>query len=278
MIITESSVWIAYPKTASTFVRDVLYNLYNVDRASIRKRWRMRGRSMKEIECPELRESGPRYGKPTLHGTVSQIPEEYQHLPIISVFRCPLDRLISLYEYGDWKKEVALPTDLEAIQEHYPDFLSLRFSDFLAYLKQYYGTSQLVVADHCFSLGALSADFLRFFLREPPRLGEDLVFDSWPHLRQSLADVKFLATHRLRDELVALLKEHGFHDQDLQFIQSKEKVNRSQRKQDGYFDDQLTKMVRHHEWLIFAFADEILDGETGAIERSAKSLNVDSMS
>jgi hypothetical protein len=103
MIITESSVWMNFPKSGSTFVRKALRHLYQTRRRDLLRRFRMRRRSMREIMCPNLGQghTEERRGRPTPHGVVSQIPPEFTHFPVISSIRNPLATLVFLYTYAD---------------------------------------------------------------------------------------------------------------------------------------------------------------------------------
>ena len=123
MIITESFVWINYPKTASTFVRNSLKELYEIKPLDFMKAWRFRSRFMKEVMCPELRPgTGERHGTPTPHGTVSQIPLIHKGLPVASAFRDPVDRYISLYNFGDWKSPDQMPESIDKIRETFSSY------------------------------------------------------------------------------------------------------------------------------------------------------------
>ena len=108
MIITDSFVFLNYPKTGSTFVREALSELYKKKQKK-RWPWSRNKRYFEMYEAPDVREmSQQRYGNPNPHGTYWQIPERAQHLPVYSVFRDPFRRVPSLYHYADWKKQEAL--------------------------------------------------------------------------------------------------------------------------------------------------------------------------
>jgi len=147
MIVTESFVWINYPKTASTFTREVLKELYAVRRLNLMKVWRFRSRFIKEVLCPELRPgTGSRHGTPTPHGTISQIPTDHWDLPVASAFRDPIERYVSLYNYGDWKVSDQMPEGIEKIRMRFPSYPDLGLADFIRYITFYYGKTSLRVA------------------------------------------------------------------------------------------------------------------------------------
>lgn len=251
MIITESFVWINYPKTASTFVRESLRSLYDCEPLNFRKRWRMRNRWIKEIDCPNLRPtSGNRYGTPTPHGTITQIPEAYRNLPIASAFRDLFSRYLSLYNYADWKNPAQYPASLEAIRLRFPTFPDLDFRSYLQYVRHFYGNAELRVGVEKFSVGPLSIDFLRFFTQPKQNTRDWLGFDSWAQIQHELSRITFLNTSHINQELQAWLSNFRYSEKDLEFLQQKAPSNVSKVNSDGReLDSTEIEELENIEWV-----------------------------
>lgn len=234
MIVTESFVWINYPKSGSTFVRRVLRELYKgYARAAKRGNRGFRlfrkpppERFFEELRVPELRvhkEAG-RAGAPTPHGTVSQIPEPFRHLPVVSSVREPVDRLKSAYVYGDWKREDVLFAPLEELRDRFPAFPDLSFFEFVE-MAFAFNSFELRVGGTPRLLGPLSADLLKFYLLRPIGPSGEAAFSSWAEVEGGLAPVTFLRQDHLSDDLADSLIRFGHRREDVAFIREKPKAN-----------------------------------------------------
>jgi hypothetical protein len=234
VIVTESFVWINYPKSGSTFVRRVLRELYkSYARAEKRGntgfrlfRKRRPERFFEELRVPELRirQDAGRAGAPTPHGTVSQIPEGFRHLPLVSSVREPVDRLKSAFIYGDWKREDVLFAPIEVLRARYPAFPGLSFFEFVE-MAFVFNAFELHVGTKVHRIGPLSADLLKFYLRRPLGLSGDAAFSSWADLESELAPVTFLRQDHLSDDLADALVRFGHRREDVDFIRQKPKAN-----------------------------------------------------
>lgn len=223
MIITESFVFLNYPKTGSTFVRRTLKELY-----SRKTRWfpPRRRRRLETFNAPNLRVAGgDRLGKPNPHGAYWQIPESAGNLPVYSVFRDPVRRVVSAYHYADWKKEVAFLDDPAAIRSRYPGFPELDLTGYLEYTKEF-SPLKLVVGPEEF--GPWAASFVHFFLKDSHEAAKaDLNFPGFDALKRAMGTVRFLNNENLNEELAEMLLHHGFSKGEVAFIRTKEKVNES---------------------------------------------------
>lgn len=258
MIITESFVWINYPKTGSTFVRECLRKLYQTPWIDLPKVLRMRGRFLEELKVPETRPGvGGREGKPTPHGRVSQIPTEHKNKPILSSIRGPVERLKSLYAYGDWRKLDQLPRVTSVILDKYPSFPNFDFTEFLAYRADLYQGSLITVGQASYNIGPQSADFLRFFSTLSPGLGENFNFRSWQDLRAQLGQTTFLHIDCLNQDLFNALISFGFKECDAGFVRDKPVVNKSQDcKIDGVPSETIVQ-IESSEWLLGAACESV---------------------
>jgi hypothetical protein len=228
MIITESFVWINFPKTGSTFAREVFRSMYAVSSFDFGKRLQFRGRWMREELVPETRPNfGQRFGRPTPHGRVAQIPTGFHHLPVVSAIRDPVKRAYSLYTYGDWKKSDQLPATFEEICEAFPAFPDLSFEDYLDFIRRFRGRNKISVGGSTYTLGAQSVDFVSFFARSENQELRLPAFASWETLAQQLAEVRFLHVEDLNHQLFDYLANLGFPKRYLRFILSMRKINES---------------------------------------------------
>lgn len=271
MIITESFIWINYPKTASSFVRDSLRELYEIRPRDFMKAWRFRSRSMREVLCPELRPgTGDRHGTPTPHGTVTQIPETERRLPIASAFRDPVERYISLYNYGDWKKPDQMPENIVEIRKTFPSYPDLGLADFIRYITFYYGRRKLKVGDMECSIGAHTADFLMFFTRKGSIRENVIEYDSWDSLQKEINAISFFNSENISHELHEWLSILKFHRKDIEFIMSKPRVNVSARSSDGKeLDAEFIRQVRESEWVLTACMKSNFRNVSAAIKAAA---------
>ena len=230
MIITDSFVFLNYPKTGSTFVREALSELYKKKQKK-RWPWSRNKRHFEMYQAPNVRDISPqRRGQPNPHGTYWQIPERARHLPVYSVFRDPLRRFVSAYHYADWKKKEALLDELDTIREKFPMFPELEISDFLAYIHTF-TRRKLTVGGIKYPW---AADFVHFFLRDADKADEKILeFSSRKVLQSAMGNVIFLNNSNLNQELADMLVTHGFDENDVAFIRTRAKSNVSRASQNS---------------------------------------------
>ncbi len=99
MIITDKHIFLNFPKTGSTFIREVLKQIY---------KWRNQNQKSKTVNKIKGRDLYieeflmPHYNLPEYkdqHGAWDQIPLKHKNKHVISVARNPVDRFISLYRF-----------------------------------------------------------------------------------------------------------------------------------------------------------------------------------
>jgi hypothetical protein len=286
MIITNSFVWVNYPKTGSTFVREVLREIYSkIESESnpnnkktlfnfkylIKKlerkfnNYSLRGlvelhlgnkkQWMLEILYPELRSSaGGRYGRPTPHGTISQIPKKFVDLPIVSAIRNPVSRYISTYNYSDWKKCDQLPDSRQAILSKFPDFPNLDFQTFLIYFDYYYKIGKCFIGSKAYDVGPLSYDFLNFFAGNALNDNKNFYFKEWSEINNIANKIKFLKFSSLNIDIYNFLIEKGFNKNDVSFVLNKNPVNESSKK--CAINNSTENYIKQNEWLLYRIFDE----------------------
>jgi hypothetical protein len=249
MIITESFVWINFPKTASTFVRECLRELYTIPWWNLAKKNRFKNRWMNELEMPLIFAPGiPRYGSPTPHGVFRQIPLEFQNLPVLSAVRDPVERLVSLYHYGDWKKQDALPRPLDEIRYQYPTFPEIEFEDFYKFM--YSEKNYIIVGNKNFFIGPQSHSLLNFFCNKSKiQHDQEIRFESWNQLSNLFKNISFISSKNISEDLCLLLASYSHDIKDLKFIMGKNKINVSIQKKININNETKNK-IYSNEWLL----------------------------
>jgi hypothetical protein len=213
VLVTSRFVVINLPKTGSSFVRQVIKRIY------ARRRWRWRAdRFLKELMLPRTRYAGV-----DQHGWVSQIPNAYRHLPIVSVVRNPYERMVSDYDFRWWADHPNLPA--EELQRRFPHFPDLSFDEFAEFWDV--KATQRLNGENPLGLGFQTVQFVNFFFlnygRALSSLGDDYVESG--AFREDMADVTFLRQERLRDELAAWLQRFDFSEAEVELCRTYPLVN-----------------------------------------------------
>lgn len=271
MIVTKDFVFINFPKTGSTFVRNVLKKVHYQQggkKEMIKQFLGLRSKSVLQKEfqtllLPELRDYNlsERYLQPREHGLRFQIPKEYKHLPIYSIKRSPLEVFVSLYEYRDWIKTLPLPEN--EVKLRFPTFPDLSFKEFLdfSFHFSYYDNHPKVKKST--SLNSFLSNYVLFFSSTNPF---DLI-NNWDDnsievFKRDMADVHFLENNNLNQELYQLLASYNYPSKEIDFILNASKQNVSKPKAKGYQDyysKELLDMVLNKTGLIFELFPEYLN-------------------
>jgi hypothetical protein len=261
MVITDQFVVLNMPKTGSTFVRDVLRRVYRKQVGQSRwhrilRRLGLRKRPLfEELMLPNdlLRGREPYRSQ---HGTYRQIPLEHRGKAILTVIRHPCDRLVSMYEFRDWARN---PVDNTAARAMFPSFPDLSFPEFVRFLDGFRLPRRLPDGKLNADIGEQTVLFFQFYARDPQTvLGSltDEYIDSGAY-RSDLADVTFLRTEFLNQDLHDYLLRHGFSEADVGFILQEKRIRppestrgEQQRWQD-YFTPELEADIRRRERLLY---------------------------
>lgn len=217
MLITDDFVMIHFPKTGTTFARDTIKKVYD---ASLKE--------YVELMLPIITDGKTNYsGVTSQHGTVQQIPSGDRNKQIISIFRNPFDRLISLYTFGWWKKYP--PVDINIITERFPSFPDIDFREYLD-LIDFFLIPKLLYAiglDASISIGLNTLQYIQYFSYSP--LDTLLkIADSGKtlsELKEDFPQIIFLNQENLREDLIVFLKEIHFKTDDLKVLVSSDKLN-----------------------------------------------------
>jgi hypothetical protein len=234
MLITSDFVILNVPKSGSSFVRQVIKEIYRRRRATAANQRRrlvehLRPKRsqreteklfLKELMLPNIRVPNR---PPDQHGTYLQIPPGFRALPVAAVLRNPYDKLVSDYEFGWWKRH--LPVSRDRIREVAPGFPNLTFEGFLK-MSELTAEAKLR-GPNANALGNLTIEFIQFFFKDP---AHTLVRFSDAYVDQRLfetemAPITFLRQDRLNEDLAKFLSQFGFDEGEIGFCLTHPKVN-----------------------------------------------------
>lgn len=273
MLITKRFVVLNFPKTGSTFVRKVIKKLHHADNIIGRNVLKpglpfngLRERIIpSEITAKEFRKNIREQ-----HATFSQIPEaDRRSKQIMSVFRNPLERYVSTYEYKWYAKNPFFRDNADCIKD-FPGFPDLSFSEYLEMqfkygVRQYAGEQKPEAA-----VGPASLQFIRFFFPNPGNIIANLTdqYIDGEDFRNDFPEIRFLHTENLNEELYQFLSEHGYPEDKIGFIRSageanKNRQNWAENDWKGYYTDGLLNKIKHYDRLLFKIFPEYNYQERG---------------
>lgn len=260
MIVTDRFVLLNYPRTGSTFVREVLRRLHGQENRGLLHslRGRLAGESSGFSELTHLidrTEMATKTRRRSQHGAFSQIPGRHREKPVVSVTRHPFDRLVSMYEHRFWRDHP--PAAPGAIRALFPEFPALTFAQYLDLLDVFDVPNVLKGQPLRADVGPQTLHFVRFYARDPDgaiaRLTDDAVDRG--ALADELGDVRFLHQESLARELVDFLRDVGFEDSETAFVLDAEPVNvtaaRRGRSWNQYLDPERARRLAHRERFLF---------------------------
>ena len=247
MLITDDFVMINFPKTASTFTREVLKEVYS-------------NKGFVELFLPGI--TNKRDGEVlNQHGVLRQIPFEHKEKPILSVIRNPFKRYESLYYYRWWEKHP--PADISTILKRYPHFPEISFEEYYEMIHIYGIKNMLGDIIPKIELGLHTTQFVQFYYNNPEQIYKE-INNSYIENKLFFNDLKkinFLHQENLVNELKAFLVKKGFSQEELSFIDTKEKVNVSKRENNNDLiveGSEIYEKIINREKLIFAIFPEYL--------------------
>jgi hypothetical protein len=254
MIITDRFVMLNYPKTGSSFTREILKQIHHTYDSAPSKVLKKLG-LMNKPPMTELMVSKGRGITNSQHGNYSQIPEEHRQKKLVSVVRNPLQRYISEYLYGWWKKNPdAFRAEIDQGFQHFPD---------LSFQEYYELISRSARSESGLDIGYETTRFIKFYFRNPKEvLGKlDAAYIESRRYRDDMPDVAFLRQENLNNELFEFLLGIGYPEKDIAFIKSAQRINVTHRERDqlavrDFFTEQMKEDVRKRDQLLFALFPE----------------------
>ncbi len=261
MLITDRFVMINFPKTGSSFAREVIRKaMRHPGSLAQRIAWKL---GKPRPTCTELlmkqRFFNPAFveTRDEAHGAYCQIPAEHRHKVIMSVVREPASRLVSLYEFRGWTRKIR--PSLEEIQAVFPHFPDLDFPEFYRLMMEVTHNASLPQGMRT-ELGPQTVQFIRFFARDP--LATMLALRDDTDLRadwdKHFPAVRFLHTEDLNKELHAFLLEMGMSRASIAFVENKEKSNVTERTKATYLTDAMLDDLAWRERFLYQLFPEYL--------------------
>ena len=267
MIITDDFVMINFPKTGSSFARAAIKKLYSRRCSTVRKVLSSIGLCNPgyiELMLPNINNSTHKFMHKHAkgqHGHVSQIPEKYRDRPVVSIVRNPFSRYISGYQFKWWEKYP--PQSDDVIFDKYPHFPNLSFDEFYSMKHEFGRKNRLRGIEPKVELGIYSIQFIQFYCRHPTEVLSKINGDYIEKelFREDMGDISFLRQENLREDLKAFLLDVGASSEELVFLDSMEKVNVTEKTQQGkgdqiYIDPEIKKKIRIRDRLIFKIFPE----------------------
>ena len=232
MLICDDFNILNFPKTGSTFVRDVIKEIYEArykknSLLKIAQRLKIIEPPFTELLLPNFQSPNrnTRHGKGQ-HGAYCQIPERYIDKKIVAVIRNPYEIFLSTYKMGWWQK--FYPLKKEELFKRFPEFPNLSINEYIELLKS---STENKTELH---LGSHTVQFIRIFFKNPENVlmnisenyitSEDLYKNDMPE------NITFLRQENLNEELANYLSSYNFTPYEIEFVRSHKKVNESENK------------------------------------------------
>jgi len=266
MIVTNEFVMLNFPKTGSSFARTAIKRAYTRRISRFRRMLELLHvfqPSVKEVLLPKIDEK-VHHNIKDQHGTLRQIPAYHKDKPILSITRNPIARYESLYKFRWWEKYP--PADITVIREKYPHFPDLSFSEYYEMIHDFGKQNRLSGIRPNIDLGIHTIQFIQFYFEDPEsvlrRIDEEYI-DNEQYL-EDMGAIRFIHQESLRSELKAFLRENGFRENDLAFIESMERINVtdetqvSSNRKELSIDDGVRNRIIKRDGLLFKLFPEYL--------------------
>ena len=259
MIITNDFVFLNFPKTGSTFLRNTLKQIHHYERDKTAKQLELNSNSDKVLtifKAPNIRAYGveDRWMKNNEHGLRCQIPEQHVHKPIFSIRRNIFEQLVSLYEFRDWTKTNAAQE--KEILQLYPNYPNITFQEFLSFRNHFspYKKHEWIKV-YPKELSPSSISLILFYSKKPFELLNNWQESTQDIFLEELSQINFLKTESLNSDLFSILLDFGYKWSEIEFVYSKGKENISKPKEKSYlsyYSKELIETVKQRESLFFA--------------------------
>lgn len=217
MLSTKNFVFLAFPKTGSSFVRDVIKASHV--RFKRRYAWLPAFLWRQGVYEEILLDSGKNKGK-IQHGLRRDLPRRWKSRQIVSVLRHPVARFQSIYRFQFWCRK--LPQNTEELKLQYPTFPKISPEELLEWqVKNYAHYDGLVLRD----IGWQSIRMIEFFSSKD--LFEKIKGGMYKTQRELLEafltdtkDIIFLDQARLASGLKDLFRGHPLESHVIKALES----------------------------------------------------------
>lgn len=265
MLITDDFIMLNIPKTASTFARKVIKQVYRGENeGKVTKGFRKLGlelSSVKEILLPDVRISY--YNKVDQHGIVDQIPKKYlnSEREIISIIRNPFSAWVSRYTYESWKKHPN-PDWKEIKEKRFPNYPNLTFHEYIEFtdFNKKYSIGDINLRKGV-ELGGLSIQFIQMFCKNHKEALKNIDYDFLESgfYEEYFPKITFLKTENINEELYTFLSSIGVQKEKLSFILKEKKIKVSNKRPwSDFIDEKSKKRIIEQEWVLFKLFPEYL--------------------
>lgn len=218
MLSTKNFVFLAFPKTGSTFVRDVIKGSHV--RFRRRYAWLPAFLWRQGVYEEVLLNSGLHKGK-FQHGSRRDLPRRWKSRQIVSVLRHPAARFQSIYRFQMWCRK--LPQNTEELKLQYPAFPNISPEEFLDWMTKnnHIRNGEMVRL----GLGFQSIKMIEFFSSKDlfEKIQDGMYKTQLELLEAFLVDTKdiiFLDQARLASGLKGLFRGHPMESEVIRALES----------------------------------------------------------
>lgn len=271
MILTDKFVFMHVPKTGGTFVTRMLRKLLTPGE------WDRRVHAVGRRYRVHLPGYPYKYRELSQHAMRKRIPATHAELPIVSCVRNPYDLYVSQYTFNWWREN---PTpffvDADAVIAEFGPLEDFDFPTFVHATVAHHKWS--AVCRKCYPrlqpMSYASTEWLHYHCLQPAQVvGEASSAGEFvPRARDATAGITFLRTQCLNQDLHAFLQRMGYAAQLIDPILTSGKIHPGKpRRQENdhwsnHYDDDLRRLVRQHEALLFEMFPEFDETPDGTLE------------
>jgi hypothetical protein len=186
------------------------------------------------------------------HGAVCQVPARFRSHPIASIVRNPYDRFRSLYYFRWWATHCMVPD--HELRQLFPDFPALTLAEVHDLHMQ-----ELRLHTPGVDAGYQTVYFVRMYARNPravlSKLSDDYIDSGrW---RADFANVEFLTTDGLRQQLPEYLVRNGFEPGDVEVIATIPPENVSSKTGYAPWRTGLVEQIAYDERWLFRMLEQL---------------------
>lgn len=234
MIISDDFIALNFPKTGSTFMREMIMNLYDQQYPLSKVKFVLKKLGLifgpyKELVLANYHSPNPKfrqtYGQ---HGAFCQVPPKYLNREIISITRNPYDLYLSNFRYRWWRGHFPIPE--QELMDSFPNFPVLSMDEYVDLCKR-------SVREHNpQQLGLLTIQFIRMYFYEPDKVLEHMTSEyllSETMFLKDMPAITFLRNDHLNNDLADFFISKGFDEEAVRFIRSHQRINISKFDQDN---------------------------------------------
>ena len=273
MIITKDFVFLHVPRTGGNFVRAVLLRSSQKPRVieSVEPRLQLKNKYWRRVKRMYLQIVNPLFPLEggAFHGAYVDIPERYQHTPVVAIKRDPLAYYVSCYLFNRDKNDPSIYDWRERYRENREQGnLSIgnsplpNFAEFLVFYNEVLPGQRFLKWSRgrhmgC-RIGFMTFIYIWFFFKDPVEVlvktDEELLeyFES-QRWKQGICPVRFLRTEHLNQDLYDFLCEMGYNRENLSFVLKEKKVNASRGNVKVDYSEELVNYIKEKDRIYYRY-------------------------